>query len=332
VVPATAGAQGQFYGVTPQGALQERDYNRMRNGDVGLLRVQVRWNLVEPRRGERRWDGVDEIVGNAAARGVRSLVAVSNPPSWVRNPPTRKSDRQAFRGFMSAMARRYGHGGGYWQGPYRARHPGAKPRPVRAWQIFNEQNGIAHWGGRPNPRAYGRLVKLGARGVRSQNRRAEIVLGGMFATPSGRGAIISWRFLKRLYGVKGIRRFFDTVALHPYAPGLRGLRIQMQRIRKVMRRHNDRRKRIRVTEIGWGSKRDGNPLNKSPKGQARMLRKSFRLLTRHRNRRGGWNVGGVNWFSWQDGTSACPFCASSGLFTADRKAKRSWRAFKRIAG
>jgi hypothetical protein len=330
-----AEAQGrQFYGVASQGSLAGDDYNRMRRGGVGTLRFMVSWRNVEPSPGDYRWGGTDAVIGEAASRGIRALPFVAAPPSHVRTPPTRPADRRAFRRLMSALANRYGRGGAYWRGAYQRQHgSGATPRPVRTWQFFNEQNGRVFWGGKPWPRAYGRLVKMGTRGVRSKNPRAEIILGGMFATPSGSGSITSWRYLRRLYHVKGIRRFFNTVALHPYSPNLRGIRIQMRRVRKVMRRNNDARKRIRVTEIGWGSARGAHALRKGPKGQARMLRRSFRLLTRHRNRRQGWNVGGINWFSWQDG-SGCPFCDSSGLFSGpagDREPKRSWRAFRRVA-
>jgi hypothetical protein len=250
-----------FYGVNTQGSLGAADYNRMRRGGVGTLRFMVSWQAVEPSPGDYRWGGTDQIIGNAAARSIRVLPFVASPPSHVRTPPTRAADRQAFRRLMRAMAGRYGPGGAYWRGPYQGQHgSGATPRPVRAWQLFNEQNGRVFWGGKPRPRAYGRLVKMGARGIRSHNPRAAILLGGMFATPSGSGSIISWRYLNRLYRVKGIKRAFNAVAVHPYSPSLRGIRIQMRRIRNVMRRNNDRRKAIRVTEIGWGSQRGGHDL------------------------------------------------------------------------
>lgn len=328
----SADAQGrQFYGVVPQGSLGGSDYAKMRRGGVGTLRFQISWQAAEPSPGSYQWDRTDQMIGNAAARGIRALPYVYEAPGHVRTPPTRASDRKALRRFMRSLAGRYGPGGAYWRGPYRSQHPGNKPRPVRSWQIWNEQNGRAFWRGNPNPRAYGRLVKMAARGVRSQNKRAEIVLGGMFGTPSGKGSMFSWRYLKRLYRVKGIKRFFNTVAVHPYSPNMRGIRIQMRRIRKVMRRNGSGGKGTRVTEIGWGSARGGHSLLKGPKGQARMLRKSFRLLTR---RRGAWNIRGLNWFSWQDGSSGCAFCPSSGLFSGpagDRSPKRSWRAYRRIA-
>jgi len=328
-----AAAQGKkFYGVSPQGPLVADDFDRMRNGGVGTLRFQLTWAAVEPSAGSYEWAGTDAVIGNAAARGIRALPFVVQPPNHVRTPPTRAGDRKAFNRLMSRLAGRYGPGGSYWQTDYLLDHPGASRLPVLAWQLFNEQNGRAYWGGKPRPRAYGRLVKAGARGVRKQHRKAEVVLGGMFGTPSRKGAITSWRFLDRLYRVKGFKRAVDTVAVHPYGKNLKQIRVQMNRIRKVMRRNGDGGSRTRVTEIGWGSARGGHPLNKGAKGQARMLRKSFRLLARERPRK-RWNVRGLNWFSWQNGTAGCPFCGSSGLFKGgpdNRKAKRSWRAFKKI--
>jgi hypothetical protein len=334
-VASSADAQTRaFYGVAPQGPLVSDDYNRMRNGGVGSVRFLLMWKNVERSPGSYNWDGPDGIIGNTARRGIRALPFVFGPPSHVRTPPTRKRDRRAFRRFMSALAERYGPGGVFWRGTYQRRFgPGATPLPVRSWQLFNEQNGHHFWGGRPSPRAYGRLVKMGANGVRSQHRGAEIVLGGMFFSPGGRVSMNSPRYLQRLYRVKGIKRAFNTVAVHPYAGQLRGIRKQMRRIRSVMRRNNHRRAGIRVTELGWGSSKGKHRLNKGPKGQRRMLRRSFRLLTRHRNRRTGWNVRGIHWFSWQDGERNCPFCRSAGLFRGppnDRTPKPSWGAFRQF--
>jgi hypothetical protein len=121
--------------------------------------------------------------------------------------------------------------------------------------------------------------------------------------------------------------------VHPYAPNLRGLRQQMNRIRKVMVRNKHRRAKIRVTELGWGAARRGHPQNVGAKGQRRLLRASFRLLARQRAR-GRWNVAGLNWYSWHDGGATCGFCNSSGLFSGplgDRKPRPAWRAFRSIA-
>jgi hypothetical protein len=329
----TAGGAGQFYGVVPQGQLAGSDYSRMSGGGVGTLRFTADWGTVQTSPGEYQWGGLDAIIGNAAARGIRVLPSVYRSRGGEGKPPIRRSQLRSFREFMAAMAGRYAPGGAFWQpgGQYQSMFPGAEPRPVLTWQLWTEQNGFAYWDRRPDFRAYGKLVKKGAAGVRSRHRQAEIVLGGMFGTPSGRGSMTSWGYLRKLYGVKGIKAAFDTVAIHPYSPSLRGLRYQIRRVVDVIRDRRDRGTELRLTEIGWGSKGRGHDLNKGPRGQARMLKQSFRIIKSNRRR---WNISGANWFSFQDGNAGCGFCRSSGLFRGppgNRHAKPAWRAFKRAA-
>jgi Glycosyl hydrolase catalytic core len=316
---------GKFHGVVPQGHLTDADYSRMRSGKVGTLRVNVRWSTVQPSKGTPRaawnWAPYDEIFANAAQRGVRVLPALDAPsPKGIPDPPVNKSGRRAFVDFAGAVAARYGRRGSFWSG--------RRARPAKAFQIYNEQNGPAYWRARPNARKYGKLLRGASQAIRRKDRRAEIVLGGMFSTPSGRGAINSWRYLDKLYKVKKIERAFDTVAAHPYSESLRGIKYQIRKLRSSMKRNGDRKADLRITEFGWGSARRGN-LNKGRKGQARMLTKAFRLFE---NKKRSWNLRGANWFSFQDNPDgACSFCPTAGLFKANGQAKPSWGAFKRAA-
>ena len=307
---AQSAQAGSFHGVVAQGALRAADYKRMDRGDVGTLRLRVDWASIEPTRGDRNWGRLDRVVNRASARGVRVLPSLDGPaPSGLRTPPTDRASRRAFARFAGALANRYGG-------------------RIKTYQIYNEQNGPTYWGARPNARAYGKLLKAAARKITRRDRRAEIVLGGMFGTPSGDGAITSWSYLRKLYRVNGVKRAFDTVAIHPYSPTLSGIRYQIRRIRHVMAARGDGGAKVRVTEFGWGSARHGN-LNAGRRGQARMLKKAFRMLERKRR---AWNIRGANWFSWRDNPDGgCSFCASSGLFEANREPKPSWAAFKRVA-
>ncbi len=309
VAPQCAQA-GSFHGVVAQGALRPADYDRMGRGNVGTLRVRVDWASIEPTRGDRNWGRLDRIVDRAAASGLRVLPSLDGPaPSGLATPPTDRVSRRAFARFAGALAGRYGG-------------------RIRAYQIYNEQNGPTYWGARPNPRAYGKLLKAAAKKITRRDRRAEIVLGGMFGTPSGSGAITSWSYLRKLYRVNGVRGAFDTVAIHPYSPTLRGISYQIRKVRNVIAARSDGGAKLRITELGWGSARHGN-LNAGRRGQARMLKKAFRLFERERR---AWNIRGVNWFSWRDNPEgACSFCQSSGLLKANRDPKLSWSAFKQVA-
>jgi hypothetical protein len=325
VATAPAAAQGKpFYGVGPQGAMEARDFPLMERARVGSMRFLVNWRD-RVRDGTYDFAPYDITVGRAAASGIRAL-----PFIYQRPPPRNQAQRRQMANFAAAMVRRYGRGGEFWRpgGAYQSAHPGAQPRPIVSWQILNEQNGRAYFGARPSPRLYARALRVTARAIRRVNKRAEIVLGGMFATPRGKGSMTSWQYLRRLYRVKRVKRFFDSVAIHPYAGNLKGVRQQIVRIRRVMRRNRDRKAGLRITEFGWGAQRGSHQLFKGPKGQARMLRRSFRMLKKNRKR---WRIRGAHWFSWQDGDVPCPYCPSSGLVTKDRQPKPSFRAFRRVA-
>jgi hypothetical protein len=324
---APATAQGRdFYGVGPQGSLSDlspEDFDLMKQAGVGSMRFLVNW------QGHADdFSSLDTAIGSAAMRGIRSM-----PFIYQRPPPQTVAQRREMASFANAMARRYGPGGEYWQGQYMvdaalAGFPLAQPRPIVSWQILNEQNGRAYYGARPAPRAYARTVRVTAQAIRAAHRRAEIVLGGMFFSPRGKDSRTSVSYLRQLYRIKRVKRFFNTVAIHPYAPNLKGIRQQIQRIRNVMARNRHENAPIRITEFGWGSATGGHHLNKGPRGQARMLRKSFGMLRENRKR---WRIRGVHWFSWQDGSADCPFCPTSGLVTTDRQPKPSFNAFRAIA-
>ena len=320
---------GSFHGVVSQGSLGARDFERMGSGGAGTLRLRVSWSRIQHTKdGPYDWTWLDSVVGGAAEHGVRVLPELDGPsPPGIGTPPKTAEGRRGYARFAGAVARRYGSGGAFWEPPLLGSPPPTVP--IRTLQIYNEQNGRAYWGATPSPGDYGKLVKAASKKIRAESPGAEVVLGGMFGTPSGRGSLDAWKFLSRLYGVRGIKGAFDTVAVHPYAPSLDLIELQVRKVLNVMRREGDRRADLRITEVGWGSKKSGGPLNKGKKGQARMLTKAFRLFER---RRGAWNLVGVNWFSWHDNSGAkCYFCSSAGLFTEGGRAKPSWRAFKRAA-
>ena len=322
---ASAQAPG-FFGVAPQsgvGTLEEEDFTLMEEAGVGSLRFLANRPSLTLADGTVNTGVLDHAIGNAAARGIKSL-----PVLFERPAPTTTAQRRALAGFAGELAARYGPGGDYWDGDFELQHPGATALPVLSWQVLNEQNGRAYYGRKPSPKAYAKTLRMTARAIKSVHPGAEIVLGGMFGTPSRKGSMTSWKFLDRLYRVKRIKREFGTVAIHPYGRNLKQIRLQVERIRKVMRRNRDRKSRVRVTELGWGSRAGGHSLNKGLQGQARMLRKAFGMLAGNRGR---WRISGVHWFSWQDGEVGCPFCPTAGLLRDDRSTKPSFNAFRSLA-
>lgn len=335
-LPAGAGAAKKapngFYGVIPQETISGADYANIAEGRIGTVRLGFNWASFqqvegkcrpEPQVGVCSWTVMDETIGSLAQAGARVLPTFYGSPSFVskkpNKPPVKGKDLKLWRAFVESAAARYGRNGTYWQAydDY-----GAKPLPITDWQVWNEPNSKQFWYPNPNARKFAKLVKASSKALRNGDKKADVVLGGMFANakqPVG-------SYMRDLYRVKKISRFFDEAAVHLYAPSMRALKQQMNATRRAVRGKTG----IRVTELGWSSKKGGHPLNKGTKGQAKLLRKSFGLLTRKRR---SWNITGLNWFALRDTNNqdTCKFCNKAGLFATGGKAKPSWREFKKFS-
>jgi hypothetical protein len=327
-LPAAASAKmGQeFFGVVPQAPPSVADFQRMQ-GVVGTVRVPVEWPLVEPRPGDYDLGGLDKVVGRAAEEGIRVLPFVYGSPDWLTGDPARPPlgprALLAWTGLLRRLVHRYEAGGSFWAGR-------GREVPIRSWQIWNEPNYLLFWRPRPAPRAYARLLIRSARAIRAVDPDARILSAGVAPVEAG---ITPWAFLRRMYGVRGVSRSFDVLALHPYAPYVPWVEKEIRFVRAVMAEAGDGAKPMQLTEVGVAS--DGefrNPYDKGPDGQAAFLAKTLKLALANRKR---WLLVGVDWFTWQDSTTAdphCVFCQYGGLFDSNGNAKTAWSVFRHVAG
>jgi GH35 family endo-1,4-beta-xylanase len=332
-------APPEFIGLVPQNTLSTADLDRMARGKVGVVRFPLKWEEFEPSDDDFSFAASDRLIGNIAAQGIRPFPTVSGVPRYVGGdalalPVASASQRAQWQEFLRAVANRYGEGGTYWTSVYPAQHPGAPPLPVKTIQIWNEENGPKHTHF-PNPAQYAELVKISHTAISSQDPSMQVLLGGMFGTPTGEGGIKAWTFVKRLYGTPDVKGSFDGIALHPYSPDIKGIKKQIKKMRKALKQNNDKGKRLWLTEIGWGSKKGGTTsrLGVGKKKQAKLVKKSFKLLL---NKRGKWKIGGVLYYTWRDlprGASPCDWCASAGLFNASgSKPKPAWKQYVKFTG
>jgi hypothetical protein len=296
------------------------------------LRFGINWYAVQPRNAPPIWGGIDALVGTLAARGIQPVPFIYGSPRWVAKRPNRPplgSPRKvrAWRHFLTLLVKRYGRDGVYWTGAYPVQHPAGEPKPITAYQIWNEPNLPKFFPRKKSTRKYGSLVKIAHRAIRGVDPRAKVVLAGLTGYAEPRG----WTFLNRLYRVKKIKRNFEAAALHPYAATIGQFKSELHRVRQVMQRRHDGDTPLWLTEVGWGSAHGTRrfPLNKGLQGQKRMLRKSFRLVL---NKRRAWHLQRLFWFHWRDpagGTGGyCSFCPSAGLLRHNFRPKPAYRAFK----
>jgi hypothetical protein len=339
-----------FWGAVPQRQLNSSQLQRLRQGGVDSVRVPLVWAAVQAGPGAKLdFSGFDPLVAAAARAHVELLPFLYGAPQWAvrqgavpgtgggaKAPVHLPASGAAGRGwseFARGAVARYGPQGSFW-----AENPSVPRRPIRTWQIWNEEN-YKYFVVRPNPGEYGQLVKRSAAAIRAADRGATIVLGGLFARPAEAAlplhppqAYTAVEFLDQMYRRSpGVNAAFDGVALHPYTSSYRNLESEIIEARRVLGRHGGAGKGLWLTEIGWSSQRPsrGDAFAKGVQGQARELTGAFRVLRANQAR---WRLRQVFWFSVDDLPGACNFCGGSGLFGPGFKPKPAWRAYVRFAG
>jgi hypothetical protein len=202
-------------------------------------------------------------------------------------------------------------------------------RPIKYWQIWNEQNSRDFFKPKTRPRAYAKLLRTAARAIDRVDRSADVLTGGMAELAGSRRAVTGSRYLARLYRIRGIEHAFDAVAVHPYGANVGGATAQVRRFRRIMVAAGDRRAALWITETGWSSAGGAHPLMAGRRGQAKRLKAALGYYRRERRRL---HIGGVIWFSWRDsGVASCEWCARSGLLTRGGRGKPAFRALRRVA-
>jgi hypothetical protein len=294
---AHAGVPRDFFGVMANGALDDPAFpldaesTTMRHDGVGTERMEIAWDLVEPQRGQYDFTLPDRKVLAAARAGIDVLALIVRAPGWasgqqgsVFSPPHDPADYAAF---AKVLVARYGPGGELW-----AAHPEVTPRPVRAWQIWNEPNLSVYWAQQPFMRPYARLLNAAYAAIKQTDRGATVVMAGL--------ANFSWRDLRRLFNKGGAKLHFDVAAVHPFS-GRPSNSVKIVALnRAVLDRNGARTKPIWLTELTWSSakgrkKKLTQDWETTEAGQAQRLTQAYRLFVRARHRL---RLQRIYWYTW----------------------------------
>ena len=333
---ARAGPPADFLGIVTEDAFgrpgRYRSAQLRRQHSVGarIVRQTFAWSKIERRPGRFRFALYDRFVGDLAARRMRTLPILFDPPRFHSSRPRRGArrgtypprDPAAMGRFAAALVRRYGPDGSFWR---------ARPRlprvPIRSWQVWNEPSIPVYWPSGPDPAAYVALLRATGRAIKAVDPHAEILSAGLAQSRLG---VPFGRFVSGMYDA-GAAGTFDTFALHAYARSESGVLAAIDAARGRIAANGDRAP-IWVTEIGWASGGPRSPFTVGERRQARLIGRMIGAVGLARERLG---IRGVVYFNWRDSR---PFAGGreffglhTGLLRRDGTAKPALSAYARAA-
>ena len=335
-LPATAGAKPPpgFVGLSADdlygraGPYRDKGLAQQQSAGVQLLRVMFDWSLIEVAPNSFDFTNYDRYVLDAAAHRITFLpVLLKAPEFYSKHPGTRFAfqprDNADMARWATMLVDRYGPNGTLWQS-----NPGVTPRPITAWQIWNEPNLKQYWYPKPNASQYRSMLQTVGGAIKSRDPNAEIVTAGM---PDSRlsSAIRLAPYLKTLYKGGGSSAF-DTLAINTYAVSPKFLVKLVNTTRKLANRIGGRSDKLWITEVGWCDRGVKNRFCVGNKRQAKYIGQSVGLM---KKKRSAWKLRGFVLFSWRDGK---PYVKNkdfwgnhAGLLTIKGKKKPAYKAFTR---
>ena len=340
---AAASAPKSFFGVVPQTPLDASTLKRMGDANVGTLRIIITWSSIDKSAAAGDEDWSTRRPGRArgrAQRDRRAPVHLRHPGlgrQGPRRPELQRLEVRALRAEVQAGAATPGRRSSAPRSTATGRAassgrctPRCPQDPIRAWQIWNEQNSKSFYAPKPDPKHYAKLLSAAAKAIHSRDSGADVVLGGMAELAGSHKAIEGSKYLAKLYDVKGASKSFDGVAPHPYGKSINKVTGQIDLYKDVIKKAHDKKVGLWITEIGAGSKSGGNPLNVGEKGQAKLLKKIYKYFLKQRKKL---HVQQVDWYSWQDSPqSICAWCSSSGLLSTSGEREAVARTFVKFTG
>jgi hypothetical protein len=222
---------------------------------VGWIKQSFAWNEIEPQPGvywdtqfnRSTWQKYDEIVDQAARRGIRTIARLDQTPAWARAPGTAPStpptDIGTFGEFVDAFVRHFGD-------------------RVSFIQIWNEPNLAAEWGGVVDPAGYAQLLRVAATRARAANPNIVVLSAPLAMTNENSGR--AWnelRYWQALYDL-GIGQWFDIMTANAYGldrayddpPSPETLNFRrLELLRDLEVQNGDVNKPIWLDEYGWNA-------------------------------------------------------------------------------
>lgn len=184
---------------------QDNWYRSVTN-DLGLrwIKQQVRWETLEPEKGNINWDMLDLVMGSAERFNVHMMLSIVTAPEWAREagvdtsqvgPP---ADPQDYVDFVQAIIKRY-------------------PNQVHAIEVWNEQNIDREWTSAKGLDAsqYVELLRAAYQGIKEVDPGIIVISGALSPTGfnDGIGAWDDFTYMEQLIDA-GMLNYLDCVGAH----------------------------------------------------------------------------------------------------------------------
>lgn len=179
---------------TPPGA---RELSSIGRTGVGWVRTADARAATQGADGALDFTKYDALLDGLAERGLRAMVILGNGEGEIVGPPpSTREERSAFIEWALAMVDRYAGRG-------------------VLWEIWNEPNEEAYWGGRPAVDEYVELALEVCDAIKKAHP-AEVLIGpGLAPNWKTTPPTIDTQFLEACFAA-GLLEYWDSVSIHPY--------------------------------------------------------------------------------------------------------------------
>lgn len=225
----------------------------MHANGVTVVRSDAPWGLIQPRpprtgRPGWRWARTDSWVTAFSRHDLTWEPILDYSAGWAKRcagfcAPTLND---TYAAFARAVAARYGAGGTFWAG-----HPALPRRPVRAFEIWNEENVPTY---AVAPERYASLYAAARQAIRAVDPSASVIVGGLAddAGPFSPRQDYPSRYVRAMFVAQsGLVGHVDGFGLHPYGATGTDVEEWTAHFRQTLDSLGEGSAPIDITEFGW---------------------------------------------------------------------------------
>jgi hypothetical protein len=221
----------------------DRDCALMEKAGIRWARVDLTWDVVEPRQGQYRWDLIDHVVENASGHGVKLLGVLGYCPDWASCDGTRYSppaNPAEWAGFVDTITSRY-------------------KDCIEYWTLWNEPNNDRFFHGTMDDYLF-KVLLPGVSAARIGNPNCKIVGPDLAHLSAAHWDTWLDYLLMRAGG------YFDVIGHHCYKGDPQEVLGALEgpakpwdppSVRSILEKRGAAAKPFWLTEVGFGSKKAG---------------------------------------------------------------------------